>query len=382
MRKELTGFILIFLVIITSASLLTYSSSDPSVHHAVSGGKIDNFFGLFGAHLSGLFIGLFGLGAFWIPVLLLVASIHILKTGKLKFNVIAILGGFLLIITTGSLFAFFHSSYTLFGNTYSAAGLVGSPVSSFFMKFASSAGGTLILIFFFCIGFILSTGFSVVKILKFLMRNIKNILDKIYFRISKVINSLKTRKIKIKERKKKSDKIATIKKVKSKDTEGEPPVKIKVLPPKPGKAKPIPKQDVFDFMLDESEYTLPSVKFLNDPVENRTTVDNENLKMQSQMLEAKLKDFGIDGHVREIHPGPVITTFEYKPAPGVKISKIVNLSDDLSLALRAVSIRIVAPIPGKDVVGVEIPNNIFKCCNHGAGMNLPDMPVKWFVLKR
>jgi len=123
MRKELTGFILIFLVIITSASLLTYSSSDPSVHHAVSGGKIDNFFGLFGAHLSGLFIGLFGLGAFWIPVLLLVASIHILKTGKLKFNVIAILGGFLLIITTGSLFAFFHSSYTLFGNTTSFPGM-------------------------------------------------------------------------------------------------------------------------------------------------------------------------------------------------------------------------------------------------------------------
>ena len=184
MRKELTGFILIFLVIITSASLLTYSSEDPSIHHAVSGGQIHNFFGFFGAHLAGFFIGLFGLGAFWIPLLFLVASFHILKTGRLKINVIAMTGGFILILTTGALLAFFQSNYNLFGNTYSAAGLIGSPVSSFFMKFASSAGGTLILIFFFCIGFILSTGFSVVKILKFFITSIKNILDKIYFRIS------------------------------------------------------------------------------------------------------------------------------------------------------------------------------------------------------
>jgi S-DNA-T family DNA segregation ATPase FtsK/SpoIIIE len=74
------------------------------------------------------------------------------------------------------------------------------------------------------------------------------------------------------------------------------------------------------------------------------------------LLEKKLNDFGVDGKVEAVSPGPVITTFEYKPAPGIKINKIVNLTDDLALALRAMSIRIVAPIPGKAVIGIEIPN--------------------------
>ena len=78
--------------------------------------------------------------------------------------------------------------------------------------------------------------------------------------------------------------------------------------------------------------------------------------MQSKLLEKKLEDFGVNGEVVAVTPGPVITTFEYAPAPGVKINKIVNLSDDLALALRAISIRIVAPIPGKAVIGIEVPN--------------------------
>jgi S-DNA-T family DNA segregation ATPase FtsK/SpoIIIE len=82
----------------------------------------------------------------------------------------------------------------------------------------------------------------------------------------------------------------------------------------------------------------------------------KNLNMQSKLLEKKLEDFGVHGRVVVVSPGPVITTFEYEPAPGVKINRIVNLSDDLALALRAVSIRIVAPIPGKAAIGIEIPN--------------------------
>jgi len=80
------------------------------------------------------------------------------------------------------------------------------------------------------------------------------------------------------------------------------------------------------------------------------------LKGKAKILESKLNDFNVFGEVVEILPGPVITTFEYKPASGIKISKIAGLSDDLALALSAISIRIVAPIPGRDVVGIEIPN--------------------------
>ena len=100
---------------------------------------------------------------------------------------------------------------------------------------------------------------------------------------------------------------------------------------------------------------LPSLDFLEKGCQE-TVVDHEAIRRDAELLEQKLGYFGIKGEIMEVLPGPVITTFEYKPAPGIKISKIVNLADDLALALSALSIRIVAPIPGKDVIGIEIPN--------------------------
>ncbi len=105
----------------------------------------------------------------------------------------------------------------------------------------------------------------------------------------------------------------------------------------------------------EGTFELPSLKFLKN-INSKTEVDHESIRRDAELLEKKLGYFGIKGEVMGVSPGPVITTFEYKPDPGIKISKIVNLADDLALALSAYSIRIVAPIPGKDVMGIEIPN--------------------------
>lgn len=103
-------------------------------------------------------------------------------------------------------------------------------------------------------------------------------------------------------------------------------------------------------------WIMPSFDFLTAKDPSPRNQDEGMLRLKAEILENKLGDFGIRGEVVRIVPGPVITTFEYRPAPGIKISKIVNLSDDLALALSALSIRIVAPIPGKDVIGIEIPN--------------------------
>jgi S-DNA-T family DNA segregation ATPase FtsK/SpoIIIE len=107
---------------------------------------------------------------------------------------------------------------------------------------------------------------------------------------------------------------------------------------------PSPKQEVFEFMRPEKGFQMPSVDFLDEPEARSFAADSENLRMQSRLLEKKLEDFGVHGRVVAVSPGPVITTFEYEPAPGVKINKIVTLTDDLALALRTSSIRIVAPI--------------------------------------
>ena len=84
--------------------------------------------------------------------------------------------------------------------------------------------------------------------------------------------------------------------------------------------------------------------------------DWKKLEENARILEEKLSDFGVQGKVVAISPGPVITMYEYAPAPGIKISRIVSLSDDLSMALKAISIRVVAPIPGKAAIGIELPN--------------------------
>ena len=100
----------------------------------------------------------------------------------------------------------------------------------------------------------------------------------------------------------------------------------------------------------------PGLDLLAPIPDSRTGQDREMLDGMAVRLRECLADFGIQGEVQGVQPGPVITMFEFKPAPGVKISRIANLNDDLALALKAMAVRIVAPLPGKDTVGIEIPN--------------------------
>jgi S-DNA-T family DNA segregation ATPase FtsK/SpoIIIE len=109
-------------------------------------------------------------------------------------------------------------------------------------------------------------------------------------------------------------------------------------------------------LFGEDTYRLPPPSLLDPPQKGAQPIDEAALLTSSRILENKLADFGVAGKVVAVRPGPVITTFEFEPAPGVKVSRIVNLADDLTMALRAASVRILAPIPGKPVVGVEVSN--------------------------
>jgi DNA segregation ATPase FtsK/SpoIIIE, S-DNA-T family len=118
-------------------------------------------------------------------------------------------------------------------------------------------------------------------------------------------------------------------------------------------------QDHFSFMSTSGKYQVPPLSLLVDPPPNegvQTEKARDEILASSAILEKKLLDFGIEGRVVQVLPGPVITLFEYEPAPGIKVSRIVSLADDLSLAMRCVGLRILAPVPGKPVVGIEIPN--------------------------
>ena len=107
---------------------------------------------------------------------------------------------------------------------------------------------------------------------------------------------------------------------------------------------------------ESEDYRLPDPEMLSDPSGPLDRMSEEELKAQSEVLSRALRSFGIEGTVTEVRPGPVVTMYEFEPAPGTKVSRIVNLADDLALALKAISLRIVAPLPGKSVVGIEVPN--------------------------
>ncbi len=107
---------------------------------------------------------------------------------------------------------------------------------------------------------------------------------------------------------------------------------------------------------DDGRYQLPPLQLLDEPTAAEVEVDEEALHKSSQILEAKLADFGISAKVVEVRPGPVITTFDVEPAAGVKVNRIISLADDLAMALRVTGVRILAPVPGKAVVGIEVAN--------------------------
>lgn len=119
-----------------------------------------------------------------------------------------------------------------------------------------------------------------------------------------------------------------------------------------------PEQEAFRFNEGgpSGPFRLPDVTIFSATPDGERSYDRDSLLMNSKILEKKLADFGVQGRVVRVHPGPVITMYEYEPAPGIKVNRIVGLTDDLTMALRAISIRIIAPLPGKSVVGIEVPN--------------------------
>jgi DNA segregation ATPase FtsK/SpoIIIE, S-DNA-T family len=103
-------------------------------------------------------------------------------------------------------------------------------------------------------------------------------------------------------------------------------------------------------------YELPPLSLLDMPPAEHAQVDESALERSARVLEQKLADFGVEGRVVEVQPGPVVTMYKFEPGSGIKVSQIVNLADDLSMALRAATVRIQAPVPGEAVVGIEVPN--------------------------
>jgi len=385
MKKELLCIVLFFLIVLTCVSLFSYNIIDPCVGNNFfsTPEHVKNAFGLVGAHFAGFFIFLFGLGAFWIPVVLLFTSVWIIKERSVKIIYLTLAGSFLLMICTGGMLFLFKDNYNLLNTTISSGGIIGVFITSFLLKYANIAGTIIILTFFLILGFILTTGISILTFGLFVKLKTMNILKTINSDFQEFIDFLKEKyeqsQQKREERRQEKQKQIDITPLISEYDEkisSDPANIIKILEKSPI-SQELPEPDnymepaIVEIEHDDSEFTpdvqfadireksqfiLPKISFLDKAEKLDKTIDTDLLKAKAKILENKLSDFNVSGEVVEILPGPVITTFEYRPASGIKISKIAGLSDDLALALSAISIRIIAPIPGRDVVGIEIPN--------------------------
>ncbi len=140
----------------------------------------------------------------------------------------------------------------------------------------------------------------------------------------------------------------------------EPPRLVVKEPPKPKGSlveKGLAWQETFDFGKGGARaFQLPPVGLLQAAPASELKRTREELEANAQTLKRKLEDFGVGGHIVQASPGPVITSYEFEPAAGVKVSQVVNLSDDLALAMKAAAVRIIGPIPGRGTVAVEVPN--------------------------
>ena len=345
MRRELTGICLLFLVLLTFLSFISYSPDDFSFNSANTIEQTNNIFGLAGAYISDFFIEiLFGLGAFWIPVLLAFFSLRYFKGQLIDNKLFVCLGSFFLIFSTGCMFSFFRPDIHIFGKEFSSGGAVGIFFFDLIVKYTNTCGAAVIFILLFLIGIILIINFSLIDFFIKAYKRFMSFIKRIYKKVIKQKKGSASIEESVTEKKliiKKSKNLKNIDK----------PVNI-------SKKKRIEIDKDIEILESESISKLPSISFLKDSEKTVEFIDENKLKEISLLLENKLKDFGVKGVVSAVLPGPVLTTFEYKPAPGIKINKILNLTDDLALTLRALSIRVVAPIPGKAAVGIEIPNKM------------------------
>lgn len=345
--REIQGMALGAAGLFVLIALLSYNSGDPSFNTYSNGPSVRNLGGEVGAYLADLLLQLFGLASCSIPVAFLFVSYRLLRFKDLKWRTYKGVAFLVLLVTLSSLFAFNIETTSFLGREVQTGGLVGSWTATLLKTLLGIPGALLFLLPVLAMSVMILSRFSFVLFAGW------------------GIASLRSRWANYREKQ------ALNRQLRDRNEPGveKPapqirPAAVTIPPPAPvlkkekkrDEAKAAPVQESFEFARAEGPYRTPPLSLLDTPPETRRHVDREVLAMNARLLEKKLRDFSVEGEVVEICPGPVITMYEYAPGPGIKVNRIASLSDDLSMALQALSIRIVAPIPGKGVVGIEIPN--------------------------
>jgi S-DNA-T family DNA segregation ATPase FtsK/SpoIIIE len=378
LTKELQGMALGTVGVFILFAFLTYNAADVSWNSYSNEGSIHNLGGRLGAQVADLFFSGFGLASYLVPGALLYMSYTLFRFKEIRLRSYKLAAAFALLFSLAALFAFFRDTIMVLGQQVQTGGLIGRKTVDILKATVGPYGAMLLLLPLFAASIMILSKFSFVLFAGWWLENFKNKFAAWQERRAHD----REERLKAKARKEGLPVAAPAGPVITPAATPAPPrANIFKKEKKKEEAKTAPVQETFEFLRADGDFHTPPFSLLDQPPAGERVLDRDALTMNGRLLEKKLKDYGIDGEVVEICPGPVITMYEYSPAPGIKISKIAGLADDLTMALQAMSIRIVAPIPGKGVVGIEVPNRdremvylreIFNCETfHHNKMKLP-----------
>lgn len=366
-------------------SLASFNPKDPSFNSVGFNLKATNLCGVVGSFLSDIMYQFFGLTAWILVAGLLSLSYASFQGKKVELRTLRLLWAFILVMSLASLLALYFPQKKIFGDLIFLGGLLGLSVSQVLIKAFNSVGVQIIL--WSMTGILLI--FYSEKTVQELIAKPKALFDWVLDRIRTQIKEAKKRASVEKAEEKikaKNEKLATKEEKASLFTLDQK------LEEKEKKAVVAPRQ--LDLIEDEPEeetkaeetseedsdkdvawaprrkvimkvkpprrienWEMPKLSLLEDPPATRVKLDKEEIRRKAELLTDKLKHFSVEGEIVDAKPGPLVTLFEFKPNADVKLSKITELQDDLSLALSSESLRVIAPIPGRDVVGIETSNS-------------------------
>ncbi|GAB6281862.1 MAG: hypothetical protein STSR0008_06050 [Ignavibacterium sp.] len=408
--KIIIGIILIIISVFLFLSIMSFSRLDEALiqknfsEFVGSFSKTDvekinspeNWMGIVGAYISFFFVNsVLGYFSLVFPLLLFLFSLLLLKIINTK--KILVISNFLIILCLifTSFFGIIRTEYHWLYDYYELSGGVGEFIGIFLAKMLGGTGGIILLLTILILTIIFTFNINLEQILHSTKESSKKISDSIKLKKENSTKEVSNKNLnKIKElresnkRKLKSDEITETEETSDYDEVEKSKTNIRIIRKDEIESDKINKEKIKEKISDESlnqksellkendiealrqqeldlpepweeniNYTKPSLDLLNEIPPENFKVAEEELKRNAELLKDKLSLFDIQIDDITVTPGPVVTLYEIKPAPGVKISRIVGLENDIALALAAKGIRIIAPIPGKSAIGVEIPNS-------------------------
>ncbi len=339
LRQEAVAVLGIFVSAFLFLCLVSY--------HKVTAG---NWCGEAGQLIAKVLVGFTGWGSYLVPSLVLLLALLFfspkVSLERLPHVTIGLTGAVISFCALLSSLALRDPAMVEMG------GFLGKTAFNLLNSVIGGAGTILTLVLVFLISLMLATQFSPYQLVRLSLRMLKSVFS----HFAGTVSSRKEQSVKKRAKKQVVKKESPLL--------DQSPLQASSVPVVKELPQVINDQDEEDtFALRPvalGDWKLPPLALLSNKKQVPQDVDKEVYYKISKQLEQKLKNFGVSGKVVGISPGPVVTTYEYSPAPGIKINKIVGLADDLALGLKAESVRVVGSVPGKAALGIEIPNEIRK----------------------